>query len=110
MSDVFAVDLTLDLAPSVPGAVLDDLRWHLGVTDGPNSTDGAGGSDDLEGLDSSDGEMPDMVPLLCARGPTARIGGVLTGELIHTAAGHWSLTTRQQIHAELLPDLDSLVE
>lgn len=94
MSDVFAVDLALDLAPSVPGAVLDDLRWHLGLMDDPNGM-----------VD----EMTDLVPLLSARGPAKRIGGVLTGELVQ-AADHWSLTARQEIHAELLPELVSLVE
>jgi hypothetical protein len=98
MSDMFAVDLALDLSHTVPSAVLDTLRWHLGF----NATNP--GADAAE----KDVEMPDAVPLLSDRGPAARIGGVLTGELLD-GAGHWSLTARQEIHAELLPELDSLV-
>lgn len=30
MSDLYAVDLALNLRDSVPPAVLADLRWHLG--------------------------------------------------------------------------------
>ncbi|MFD8839708.1 hypothetical protein [Streptomyces griseofuscus] len=92
MSDVFAVDLALDFSPTLPDAVLDDLRWHLGLLTG----------------DAAD-EMGDLEPLLAARGPAARIGGVLTGELV-LAGDHWSLTARQEVHAELLPELASLAE
>ncbi|MBV7699332.1 hypothetical protein [Streptomyces sp. TRM70350] len=92
MADMFAVELALDLSPTVPGAVLDTLRWHLGLGE-------------PEPVDAS----PDLFPLLAGRGPAAKIGGVLTGELLR-AGGHWSLTTRQEIHAEFLPDLDPLLE
>lgn len=51
----------------------------------------------------------DFVPLLVERGPAVRIGGVLTGELVQ-GDEHWSLTARQEIHAELLPELDRLAE
>jgi hypothetical protein len=91
---VFAVDLALDLSPTVPSAVLADLRRHLGVVD--------------RGEEMAD-DMYDLVPLLAARGPAVRIGGVLTGELVQ-GTDRWSLTTRQEVHAELLPELDSLAE
>ncbi|MBX9398266.1 hypothetical protein K4749_32925 [Streptomyces sp. TRM72054] len=91
MADMFAVELALDLSPTVPGAVLDTLRWHLGLG-GPEPVDAS----------------PDLFPLLAGRGPAAKIGGVLTGEL-HQAAEHWSLTARQEIHAEFLPDLEPLL-
>ncbi|WNM30022.1 hypothetical protein RKE30_06205 [Streptomyces sp. Li-HN-5-11] len=96
MSDLFAVDLALDLSPTVPAAVLDRLRRHLGFDVGGDERDAGD-------------ETPDFVPLLDRRGPAARIGGVLTGELVQ-GNGHWSLTARQEIHAELLPDLDELAE
>jgi hypothetical protein len=96
MSDVFAVDLGLDLAPTVPSAVLDHLRLHLGL----DADEGGRGEED---------EFLDVVPLLAERGPAARIGGVLTGELVR-AGEYWCLTARQEIHAELLPDLESLAE
>ncbi|MET7490798.1 hypothetical protein [Streptomyces sp900116325] len=98
MSDVYAVDFALDLQASVPSSVLADLRWHLGI-------EAAGES----GADDPGGERGDVVPLLAARGPAARIGGVLVGEFTWTAGG-WSLTARQEVHAELLPELDSLAE
>ncbi|MFD9604064.1 hypothetical protein [Streptomyces sp. NPDC059970] len=96
MSDVYAVDLALDLPASVPSAVLADLRWHLGIEDAADDP-----ADDMTD------ETGDMFPLLAARGPAARIGGVLVGELARTADG-WSLTARQEVHAESLPELDSL--
>lgn len=55
------------------------------------------------------GETGDVFPLLAARGPAARIGGVLVGEFARTDSG-WSLTARQEVHAEFLPELDSLAE
>ncbi|MFF5977428.1 hypothetical protein ACFY78_01115 [Streptomyces olindensis] len=95
MSDVFAVDLALDLSPTVPEAVLAHLRRHV---EGDSADDGSGEAD-----------WPDFVPLLADRGPAARIGGLLTGQLVQGPA-HWSLTARQEIHAELLPDLVALAE
>ncbi|WP_030619729.1 hypothetical protein [Streptomyces sclerotialus] len=88
MSDLYAVDLALNLRESVPDAVLADLRWHLGIESA--EADGA-------------------FPLLTARGPAVRIGGVLVGELLRTVGG-WSLTARQEIHAEVLPELEELAE
>ncbi|MFI9615718.1 hypothetical protein ACIHCM_29240 [Streptomyces sp. NPDC052023] len=96
MSDVFAVDLALDLTPTAPRAVLDLLRRHLGLDDADD------GGDAVE-------DVPDFVALLAGRGPAVRIGGVLMAELLQ-GDGHWSLTARQEIHAELLPELDALVE
>ncbi|MFE7712208.1 hypothetical protein ACFU6I_42145 [Streptomyces sp. NPDC057486] len=98
MSDVYAVDFALDLQASVPSSILADLRWHLGI----EAADESGAEDPV-------GEMGDMFPLLAARGPAVRIGGVLVGEFTRTASG-WSLTARQEVHAELLPELDSLAE
>ncbi|MEU9577416.1 hypothetical protein [Streptomyces chilikensis] len=100
MSDVYAVDLALDLAPSVPTAVLDDLRFHLGAQEAENDVD--------EDTDA-EGRAGDLTPLLSGRGPARRIGGVRTGELLREGDG-WALTARQELHAELLPELDSLVE
>ncbi|MFB6707158.1 hypothetical protein ACFCW6_20890 [Streptomyces sp. NPDC056333] len=98
MSDVYAVDFALDLQASVPSSVLADLRWHLGI-----EAVGESGAEDPVG------DVGDVVPLLAARGPAVRIGGVLVGEFARTAGG-WSLTARQEVHAELLPELDSLAE
>ncbi|MEG8276716.1 hypothetical protein [Streptomyces sp. AHA2] len=91
MSDLYAVDLTLDLSPTVPDTVLELLRLHLG-------SEGTGQEDKAE-----------FVPLLAGRRPAWRIGGLLTGELLR-GEHHWCLTARQEIHAELLPDLMSLAE
>ncbi|MFE9723667.1 hypothetical protein ACFYQ5_08740 [Streptomyces sp. NPDC005794] len=96
MSDVYAVDLALNLQASVSSAVLADLRWHLGIEAGENDERGRA-------------DTGDMTPLLAARGPAARIGGVLVGVCTRTDGG-WSLTARQEVHAEFLAELDSLVE
>ncbi|MFF2331841.1 MULTISPECIES: hypothetical protein [unclassified Streptomyces] len=90
MSDVYAVDLALDIRASVPGSVLAELRWHLGIEGGEAAPDG-------------------MYPLLAARGPAVRIGGLLVGELARTDDG-WSLTARQEVHEEVIAELDSLAE
>ncbi|MET7367893.1 hypothetical protein ABZS61_18955 [Streptomyces sp. NPDC005566] len=96
MGDMYAVDLALDLRASVPGTVMDDLRRHLGTHP--------------DGQDCEPGDEPDdLVPLLAERGPAMRIGGLLVGEVARTGDG-WSLTARQEVHAELLPDLDALLE
>ncbi|CAM5482735.1 hypothetical protein STAFG_8715 [Streptomyces afghaniensis 772] len=73
MSDVFAVDLALDLSPTVPEAVLAHLRRHV---EGDSADDGSGEADwpALQGAD------------------------------------HWSLTARQEIHAELLAELVALAD
>ncbi|MGW3988139.1 hypothetical protein [Streptomyces sp. NPDC004830] len=91
MSDLYAVDLALDLSPTTPDPVLELLRLHL-------EGDADGQEDEAE-----------FVPLLADRGPARRIGGLLTGAL-QRAEHHWSLTARQEIHAELLADLMSLAE
>ncbi|MEU9144753.1 hypothetical protein [Streptomyces sp. NPDC048349] len=91
MSDLYAVDLALDLRDSVPPSLLADLRWHLG-----------------EEEREADEEL-DAYPLLASRGPAVRIGGVRVGELVRTGNG-WALTVRYEIHTEVMPDFDSLVE
>ncbi|MFB8024211.1 MULTISPECIES: hypothetical protein [unclassified Streptomyces] len=95
MGDLYAVDLALNLCATVPSALVDELRWHLGSAPG-------GHADELTGPD-------DVFPLLAERGPAARIGGLLTGELHRTGTG-WALTARQEVHAESLPGLDPLLE
>lgn len=97
---MYAVDLALDLRASVPGTVMDDLRRHLGT-----HPDGQDCEPDDEPYDEPDGP----VPLLAERGPAMRIGGLLVGEIARTGDG-WALTARQEVHAELLPDLDALLE
>ncbi|MGJ5825835.1 hypothetical protein [Streptomyces ossamyceticus] len=93
MADLYAVDVSLNLAATVPDAVLSELRRHLGH-------EGAG-----DGLaDESDDH-----PFWAARGPAGRIGGVLVGELIRTDPG-WALTVRQEVHAETMAQVDALIE
>lgn len=96
MSDLYVVDLALNLRASVPSAVVADLRWHLGIKIDENAEDRSS-------------ERGDRFPLLAARGAAVRIGGVLVGELVQTAAG-WALTVRQEVHAEVIPELESLAE
>ncbi|WP_150494482.1 hypothetical protein [Streptomyces kanamyceticus] len=96
MSDIYAFDLALDLPESTPQDVLTTVRWHLGQEQSPDGT-------------SSDDDELDTFPLWAARGASHRIGGALWGSLVQGSRG-WSLSVRQEIHAEDLPDLKSLVE
>ncbi|MEV6385126.1 hypothetical protein AB0M31_37635 [Streptomyces sp. NPDC051773] len=93
MADLYTVDVSMNLAATVPDAVLSELRRHLGL-EGP----GDGHADNI-----------DDHPVWAARGPARRIGGVLTGELIRTEQG-WALTVRQEVHAETMPQVVSLIE
>ncbi|MGW0779916.1 hypothetical protein [Streptomyces sp. NPDC002913] len=100
MGDMYAVDLALNLRATVPGALVGELRWHLGSA--PEAGGGPSGAPAVVAAE-------DVFPLLAERGPAARIGGLLTGELHRTGAG-WALTARQEVHAECLPDLGPLLE
>lgn len=80
MADLYALDLAFDLVESTPDAVVAELRRQLAP----------------EGL-------------LGERGPAWRVGGMLVGEFAPNDLGGWALTTRQEIHAELLPDLEDLL-
>ncbi|MFI2782990.1 hypothetical protein [Streptomyces sp. ALB3] len=106
MGDLYAVDLALHLRATVPGTVVDELRRHLGIAadTGTGWTDGA-----AETPEDEPAGPQDAFPLLAGRGPAARIGGVLVGELCR-ADGGWALTVRQEVHAECLPELDPLLE
>ncbi|MFF7362286.1 hypothetical protein [Streptomyces sp. NPDC008125] len=95
MSDMYVVDFCLDLTSSAPVPVLTDLQWHLGAR--------------ADGAEYGESGVAGTYPLLAGRGPAARVGGVLVGELARTSGG-WSLTARQEVHAESLPDLDALAE
>ncbi|MBM7439032.1 hypothetical protein [Streptomyces sp. HB132] len=105
MGDMYALDLALNLRATTPGAVVDELGRHLGVATGT----GAGLPEGTAGVETGEPTEPaDVFPLLAERGPAARIGGLLVGELHRTAHG-WALTARQEVHAESLPDLDPLL-
>ncbi|MFC5170385.1 hypothetical protein [Streptomyces mutomycini] len=105
MGDTYAVDLALNLRATAPGAVVDELRRHLGI-----SGRGAGRPEGtVDASTEEQAEPDDVCPLLAERGPAARIGGLLVGEL-HRTDGGWALTARQEVHAESLPDLDPLLE
>ncbi|GAQ67638.1 hypothetical protein [Streptomyces scabiei] len=93
MADLYAVDVSMNLAARVPDAVLSELRRHLGH----------------EGTDDGLADDCDDYPVWAARGPARRIGGVLIGELVRTDQG-WSLTVRQEVHAESMPQVDSLID
>ncbi|WP_217184633.1 hypothetical protein [Streptomyces sp. AC495_CC817] len=93
MADLYTVDVSMNLAATVPDAVLSELRRHLG----------------LEGTGDGHADDVDEHPVWAARGPARRIGGVLIGELIRTDMG-WALTVRQEVHAEVMPQVDTLIE
>ncbi|MDT0453284.1 hypothetical protein [Streptomyces hesseae] len=91
MSDLYELQLAWELGDTLPGEVLDDLRWHMG----------------LQGEDPLDGDL-ECEPLLAARGSASRIGGALFGELVRGRRG-WSVTVRQEMHVEELPELHDLL-
>lgn len=90
VSDLYELQLSLDLPNSLPAADLALLRWHLG--------EGGG-----------EPQAPDSYPLLSARGPAARIGGTLVGDLARSERG-WALTARQEVHPDEFDQLRELVE
>ncbi|MER7176030.1 hypothetical protein [Streptomyces mesophilus] len=93
MSDLFELQLSLDLPGDLSDGELSVLRRQLGAED----RDPPGDMDD-----------PDNWPLFCDRGPATRIGGTLTGDLQHGRRG-WSLTVRQEVHPDGFSQLDSLL-
>ncbi|MCA6094093.1 hypothetical protein LE181_18235 [Streptomyces sp. SCA3-4] len=93
MSDLYELQLAWELGDALPGEVLDDLRWHLGL---------------LQDIGPLGDDVDECGPLLAARGPASRIGGFLSGELTQGQRG-WSVTLRQEVHAEELPELDELL-
>ncbi|MEU4727508.1 hypothetical protein [Streptomyces sp. NPDC023588] len=80
MADLYALDLAFDLLGDTPEAVLAHLRRQL----------------------TGDG-------LLAARGPAARVAGMLVGDLGRRPDGGWALTARQEVHEEQLPELEDLL-
>ncbi len=93
MSDLYELQLSLDLPSDLSNDELKSLRWHLGA----------------EGHEHPDEQDdPNNWPLFCYRGPATRIGGILTGDLHHGPRG-WSLTVRQEVHPDGFSHLDSLL-
>ncbi|MDX3643649.1 hypothetical protein [Streptomyces sp. MB09-02B] len=102
MADLYVVDVSMNLTASLPDAVLTELRRHLGLGET------ADGQEDDAPDDPDDPDDPGH-PVWAARGPAKRIGGIRIGELAQTPEG-WSLTVRQEVHAESMPQVDALVE
>ncbi|NJP82654.1 hypothetical protein HCK01_36165, partial [Streptomyces sp. AA8] len=84
MSDIYELQLALDLPGSLPETDLDLLRRHL------SDEGGDAGHDE----DDEEAGGPETYPLLASRGPAWRIGGALVGELCRGPRG-WALTARQ---------------
>ncbi|MFB7915738.1 hypothetical protein [Streptomyces sp. NPDC056061] len=94
MSDLYELQLALDLRDSLSPAELGYLRGHLGES-----------MDATEEAVMAEG---DTYPLLSSRGPAWRIGGVLVGSLCRGSRG-WSLTIRQEVHPDQFDDLQHLL-
>ncbi|MFD7303810.1 hypothetical protein ACFV83_23255 [Streptomyces pharetrae] len=90
MSDLYELQLTLDLPGSLPDPDLALLRWHLGES-------------------GEESQESDTYPLLAARGSAERIGGALVGDLVRGVRG-WALTVRQEVHPDQFDRLRELVE
>ncbi|MFD0353051.1 hypothetical protein ACFVHW_04765 [Streptomyces sp. NPDC127110] len=95
MADLYALELALTLAASTPEPVLALIREHME----PYAEDG----------DDGDDFTPPPFTVLAERGPAYRVGGECTAALTRTPAG-WTLTARQEIHAESLPDVEQFLE
>lgn len=93
MSDLYELQLSLDLPGSLPTSDLAQIRHHLG--EGGNQTP-----------ETSDPLAEN--PLLSARGPAHRIGGTLVGELLPGPRG-WALTVRQEVHPDEFDALRTLL-
>ncbi|MFI0779513.1 hypothetical protein [Streptomyces sp. NPDC021212] len=95
MSDLFELQLTLDLPGSLPASDLALIRQHLGEVE-----------DEGQGSEASDPLAEH--PLLSSRGPAHRIGGTLVGELLPGPVG-WGLTVRQEVHPDEFEALRTLL-
>lgn len=93
MSDLFELQLSLDLPSDLSNDELNLLRLHLDAEDRTSP---------------AEPDEPDNWPLFCYRGPATRIGGTLTSDLQHGRRG-WSLTVRQEVHPDQFSPLDSLL-
>ena len=93
MSDLYELQLSLDLPGSLPASDLALIRRHLG-----------------EGGDQAPETSDPLAeyPLLSARGPAHRIGGTLVGELLPGPRG-WALTVRQEVHPDEFDALRTLL-
>ncbi|MEV4443365.1 hypothetical protein AB0K09_31090 [Streptomyces sp. NPDC049577] len=98
MSDLYELQLAWELGDTLPGELLDELRWHLGL---PHNQE--------QKQEPAPGDPAEKDPLLAGRGPASRIGGTLGSELARGRRG-WSLTTRQEVHAEMLSGLHRLLK
>ncbi|MGW2324840.1 hypothetical protein ACWC5C_03625 [Streptomyces sp. NPDC001700] len=97
MSDLFELQLSLDLPNSLPTSDLAVIRRHLGEPgdQAPETSD----------------PLPDPLeeyPLLSSRGPAHRIGGALVGALLPGPRG-WALTVRQEVHPDEFDALRTLL-
>ncbi|MDK9497777.1 hypothetical protein QEZ40_002721 [Streptomyces katrae] len=99
MADLYALELALTLSASTPEPVLALIREHMA----PYAEDGV-----AEDGDDGDDFAPPPFKVLAERGPAYRVGGECTADLTRTPAG-WTLTARQEIHAESLPDAEQLL-
>ncbi|EFL16725.1 hypothetical protein [Streptomyces sp. C] len=100
MADLYALELALTLAASTPEPVLALIRDHME----PYAEDADSDSD-------SDGDeyVPPPFKVLAERGPAYRVGGECTAALTRTPTG-WTLTARQEIHTENLPDAEQFLD
>ncbi|MFH7596921.1 hypothetical protein WDV06_17745 [Streptomyces racemochromogenes] len=90
MADLYLLELDLTLRLSTPEPVLALMREHM-----------APYPDDCAYEDAP-------FRVLAERGPAYRVGGDCTAELARTARG-WTLTARQEIHAEVLEDVEQFL-
>ncbi|MFF5707226.1 hypothetical protein ACFY7H_32775 [Streptomyces sp. NPDC012794] len=100
MADLYALELALELDDSTPEPVLALIRDHMA----PYPEDDAYDDGDVD----EDEYVPPPFRVLAERGPAYRVGGTCSAGLTRTPHG-WTLTARQEIHAECLPDAEALL-
>ncbi|MEU9718245.1 hypothetical protein [Streptomyces sp. NPDC047976] len=102
MADLHALELALTLDPSTPEPVLALIREHMEPYDWD--------AEDADAEYTEEGEyIHPPLKVLAYHGPAHRVGGECTADLTRTPAG-WTLTARQEIHTETLPDVEQFLE
>ncbi|MEU5639023.1 hypothetical protein [Streptomyces milbemycinicus] len=119
MADIYDLILSVNLPDTLSDAEISELRWHLGLAPQP-ATPLSLVTDYAEPLIGDDGQPEEdeqgnwlmsyePYPVLAAKGPAHRAGGVLLSALEPETRGGWALTSRQEFHPDELGRVDELL-
>lgn len=118
MADIYDLILSVNLPGTLSDAEISELRWHLGLAPQPAALSIVTGY--AEPLIGDDGEPEqdeqgnwlthyEPYPVLAAKGPAARTGGILLSALEPEPRGGWALTSRQEFHPDELDRVGELL-